>query len=87
MSVDSSIQRNLHLDQESDFTVSNLPYGIYSTPFKSKRAGVAIGSGILDLALLFELGVFSRIFTAKEKNLFHGEMLNEFIALGKARLT
>ena len=83
MSVDSSIQRILHLDQESDFTVSNLPYGIYSTPFKSKRAGVAIGSGILDLALLFELGVFSRIFTAKEKNLFHGEMLNEFIALGK----
>lgn len=83
MSVDPSFQRNLQLDQETDFTEFNLPYGIYSTPFKSKRAGVAIGSDILDLAVLFELGVFSRIFPAKDKNLFHCEVLNEFIALGK----
>jgi fumarylacetoacetase len=83
MLVDPSVQRNLHLDQETDFTVFNLPYGIYSTALKSKRAGVAIGSGILDLAVLFELGVFSSIFPVKDKNLFHCDVLNEFIALGK----
>ncbi len=83
MSVDPSVQRNLHLDQETDFTIHNLPYGIYSTAHKSKRAGVAFGSGILDMAMLYELGIFSKIFPAKEKNPFHCNVLNEFIAMGK----
>ena len=41
---------------ESDFSIQNLPFGIFSDKNKQKRVGVAIGDSILDLALTQKLG-------------------------------
>ena len=62
------------------FTIYNLPYGIFSTPTKSKRVGIAIGNYIIDLSVLYDLNFFEgRI----QNNVFSNETLNNFIALGK----
>lgn len=66
---------------DSDFSIHNLPLGIFSTPTRSARAGMAIGTQIIDLyrvaglGLLEDLGVTSSIM---------GQCyLNTFIGLGK----
>ena len=64
------------LTQNNDhFTIYNLPYGIFSTPTKPTRAGIAIGNYILDLAILFDLNFFeNKIIT----NVFNQNSLNNF---------
>src|SRR4051812_27364149 len=69
----------ISIDKESDFSVYNLPYGIYSTPHKTKRAGIAIGEYVIDLSALYLESFFEdRI----SHNIFEKEYLNDFIALG-----
>ena len=60
------------------FTIHNLPYGIFSTPTKSARAGIAIGNYILDLAKLAELNFFNN---PSLNEIFNQATLNDFIAL------
>lgn len=74
MALLESIQTHPH------FTIHNLPFGIYSTPVKSKRTGVAIGDYILDVSALFELNFFQ---DSLAENIFQKEQLNDFIALGR----
>ena len=66
----------------SDFSIYNLPFGIFSTETKSPRAGVAIGESIIDLAYLAETGAFNSL--GIDKNVFSKNTLNDFISLGKA---
>ncbi len=67
---------------QSDFSIYNLPYGIFSSPQHSKRIGVAIGNEVLDLAKVQELGFLDEFKLAK--GFFEAEFLNDFIALGKS---
>ncbi|MFN8296616.1 MAG: fumarylacetoacetase [Chitinophagales bacterium] len=67
-------------DYKSHFTIHNLPYGIFSTPTKHKRAGIAFENHIIDLEVLFELGFFEEKI---KTNVFNQHSLNDFIALGK----
>lgn len=69
----------IEIPNNSDFSIHNIPFGIFSTKDRSKRAGVAIGEHILDLAEVHKLGVFD--FDAEVLN---HEFLNSFIALGKS---
>lgn len=62
----------------SEFPLQNLPFGIYSTPSKSKRVGVAIGNKIIDLSMLNELGYISL-----PKNVLENQFINDLISLGK----
>ena len=75
---------NIPVDSNSHFTIHNLPYGIFSTPTKAQRAGIAIGIHIIDLAVLFELEFFEEKI---EANVFCQTSLNDFIALGKETWT
>jgi len=43
----------------SDFSIHNLPYGVFSTQGTAARIGVAIGEYILDLSALESLGMLS----------------------------
>ena len=70
----------LNYEQHPYFTIHNLPYGIYSTASKSKRAGIAIGDSIIDLHALFALPAYQHVVSA---NVFQQDSLNDFIALGK----
>jgi len=45
----------VNVENNSDFPIQNLPFGIFSIEGDSPRVGVAIGSKILDLKVLFEL--------------------------------
>jgi fumarylacetoacetase len=69
----------IDVPQNSDFSIYNLPFGIFSTTTKGPRAGVAIGEQIIDLAELGKLGIFNFDTAVLEK-----ETLNDFIALGKS---
>ena len=69
----------INIPENSDFSIHNIPFGIFSTQNRSKRAGVAIGEHILDLAKVHQLGVFD--FDASILNV---NALNDFIALGKS---
>jgi fumarylacetoacetase len=62
----------LELADETGFGISNLPYGIYSTPGTAPRTGVAIGDQILDV-------------TAVTGDTIHASgTLNTFMAQGRA---
>ena len=67
------------IPENSDFSIHNIPFGIFSTTDRKKRAGVAIGEHILDLSAVHELGVFDF-----DGSVVNNEHLNDFIALGKS---
>ena len=68
----------INIPENSDFSIHNIPFGIFSTQDRSSRAGVAVGEHILDLAAVAELDVFDFNTAVFEK-----ETLNDFISLGK----
>lgn len=51
----------VNVSEDSDFSLHNLPYGIFSTPQLSLRIGVAIGDQVLDLKTLAQAGVFDAL--------------------------
>jgi fumarylacetoacetase len=65
----------------SDFTIQNLPFGIFKTAHLTPRAGIAIGEHILDLAAAAELGYFNDL--NFDVAAFRATTLNDFIALGR----
>ena len=69
----------INIPKNSDFSIHNIPFGIFSTQDRSQRAGVAVGAYILDLAEVHKLGVFDF-----DMAVFHQANLNDFIALGKS---
>ncbi len=71
----------INIDSNSDFSLANLPYGVFSIPGTNPRVGVAVGQHILDLAALFNLGFFADL--GLDKNPFASHNLNEFMALGR----
>ena len=76
------MQSWIKIDNNSDFSIYNLPFGIFSESDHIKRVGVAIGDKIVDVYAAFELGVFKDLnfdITVLESN-----YLNDFIALGKS---
>ncbi len=63
---------------KSDFSIYNLPFGIFSVKEGASKAGMAIGEQIVDLAALADLGLLevSGVYFRQRK-------LNDFIGLGK----
>jgi len=72
----------LPVDPNSDFSIHNLPFGIFSPPNSPKRVGVAIGEWVIDMPKLADLGAFGGI--DFDKNVFRRDYLNDFMATGKA---
>ena len=68
----------IDIPENSDFSIHNIPFGIFSTKNLSPRAGVAIGNHILDLVALSQLNVFDF-----DGSVFEKDTLNDFISLGK----
>lgn len=72
----------IDISKNSDFSIHNIPFGIFSTKDSKKRVGTAIGDMILDLKLSSDLGVFDNL--NFDFNVFENEHLNDFISLGKS---
>ena len=75
------MQTWIKIDKNSDFSIHNLPFGVYSIGNKNKRIGVAIGDLILDLESINKLGIFDELNI--NSNVFVSNYLNDFISLGK----
>ena len=70
------------IEPNSDFSIHNLPYGIFSTIRRSPRVGVAVGDEIIDLGALANIGLLDDI--EVDNSVFHQNSLNEYIGLGKS---
>ncbi len=66
---------------DSDFSIYNIPFGIFKTANLSPRAATAIGDYVVDLSQLAEAGLFKNI--ALDASVLQQKTLNDFIALGK----
>ena len=71
----------IEIPNNSDFSIYNLPFGIFSTNKNSKRVGIAIGNNIIDLLACNELDIFKDLNI--NNNVFENNFLNDFINLGK----
>ena len=75
------MQTWIKIDKNSDFSIYNLPFGVYSTKSKNKKIGIAIGDMVLNLEGINKLGVFDDLNI--DSNVFVSNYLNDFISLGK----
>jgi len=67
-----------------DFSIQNLPFGIFTNGLNAtRRAGVAIGDDIVDLAVLESAGLLTVPSSSKGDSVFVRDSLNDFIALGR----
>ena len=71
----------IDIPKNSDFSIFNLPFGIYSSKNVSKRVGVAIGSNVIDLLGCNDLNIFGDLNI--DNSVFENNFLNDFINLGK----
>jgi fumarylacetoacetase len=75
----------IDIDKNSDFSIHNLPFGIFSVNNGEKRLGIAIGDLIVDLSQLADLGIFKSI--SFDYQILKSDFLNDFISLGKKTTT
>jgi fumarylacetoacetase len=68
----------LPTQKDTDFSIHNLPFGIFSTKGKPPQIGIAIGDQILKVA-----GVAEKMNWTIERSVWQQSSLNEFMALGK----
>jgi fumarylacetoacetase len=78
----NTINSWLEIKEDSDFTIHNIPFGIFSHGDDAPRAATRIGDSFVDLAALADNGYFSNVGGFKAED-FHHPVLNEFIARGK----
>jgi len=67
--------------ENSDFSIQNLPFGIFKTASLTPRVGVRIGDSVLDLKTLFVLGYLENL--PFELSDFDCEYLNPMMKKGK----
>jgi fumarylacetoacetase len=72
----------LPIPDDSDFTLDNLPYGVFSPEGRGPRVGVAVGEHVVDLAVLESAGCFDGTFL-RDHPAFDQPSLNLFLSLGK----
>jgi fumarylacetoacetase len=72
----------LHIPADSDFSLYNIPFGIFRTSKKSARAGTRIGDHVIDLYELTLEGVLS--LNGLKIDVLKKDTLNDFIGLGKS---
>jgi fumarylacetoacetase len=82
--IDNTLTSFIDIKADSDFSIHNLPYGIFSdTKDSARRAGVAIGEHVLDLSVLESEGLLS----LNGGPYFDQPTLNAFIDSGRDNWT
>ena len=82
--IDKNLTSFINIAADSDFSIHNLPYGIFSDTVDGKRrAGVAIGEQVLDLSVLEAEGLLS----LDSGSYFDQPTLNAFINSGRDNWT
>ncbi len=82
--IDTALTSFIDIASDSDFSIHNLPYGIFSdTEDGKRRAGVAIGDHVLDLSVLEAEGLLR----LEGGSYFDQPTLNAFIDSGRNNWT
>lgn len=76
------IQSWVTIPSDSDFTIYNIPFGIFKPKNKGPRIGTAIGDYVIDLAYLATKGYLPSV-RDRSILIFENRFLNDFIAMGK----
>lgn len=71
----------IDIPEHSDFSIHNIPFGIFFLEKTGTRVGIAIGNKILDLVKAYDLGIFNNF--SFDRNVLKNNFLNDFISLGK----
>lgn len=79
---DPRLKSWVEVSPESDFSIQNIPFGIFTTEGAMPRVATAIGDYVLDLTQLQDKGMFNGL--DLPENIFQQSTLNAFMALGKA---
>lgn len=72
----------VNYDQNSDFSIHNIPFGVAVFNKEYIACATRIGDVVVDLATLYDFGYFDEI-EGLNDNVFEAYTLNEFIELGK----
>ncbi|MBN4071094.1 fumarylacetoacetase [Crocinitomix catalasitica] len=80
--ISNSDKSWIEVDQNSDFPIQNLPFGIFKTSSLTARVGVAIADQILDLQTLFVLGYLENL--PFDNSDFSATKLNPMMGKGKS---
>ena len=75
----------IDIDKDSDFSIHNIPFGIFSGPHGRKRIGTRLGQNIVDLEGAADIGLFDELDI--DPDIFESTILNPFIGLGKSVTT
>lgn len=70
----------IDVNEESDFPIQNLPFGIFSTRKKDKRVGVALGDQVIDVYQLSKEGYLDE---GVDTEAYNSPFLNDFMAYGE----
>jgi len=79
---DPKLKSWVEVAPDSDFSIQNIPFGIFTTEGAMPRVATAIGDYVLDLTQLQDKGMFDGL--DLPENIFQESTLNSFMALGKA---
>ena len=82
MTISNTATSWINVPANSDFSLQNLPFGVFKARGNNPRVGIAIGAEIVDLKALFDNGYLSALsFKAED---FEHDFLNKVMAHGKA---
>ncbi|MBA4056069.1 MAG: fumarylacetoacetase, partial [Marivirga sp.] len=81
MKAGHSLTSWIDIPEDSDFSLYNIPFGIFKADNLPPTCCTAIGEYVVDLSVLAEHGYFNMVPVSYK--IFHNEYLNDFIALGK----
>lgn len=79
---DPSLKSWIEVDENSDFPIQNLPFGVFSTDKNNVRVGSRIGNKVIDLHALYVLGYLKNL--SFEETDFKSNSLNQMMKKGKA---
>ena len=71
----------VEIDPQSDFSLANIPFGVFQSANRTPRCASALGKFVIDLQLLQELEYFDELSLPAE--VFAQPELNAFVKLGK----
>lgn len=72
------------IEADSDFSLQNLPYGVFSTQSGvDRRIGVAVGDHVLDLRALARNGAFTALEKDFDVTALEESTLNRYATLGR----
>lgn len=81
MDLPTTTESWVHVPDNCDFPLENLPFGVFSTKSLRPRIGVAIGNEVLDLKFLVEEGVLTS--SPFDLGPLRQPKLNQYARLGK----